>query len=257
MDGTSASSRTGARRRQTPLTATGRDDRAPQQAGEPDVTPVSEERLRHLLSDLLPSSGRRELLAVLLMALTSILTAWTAFQASKWGGEQTSLLSEAAATRAESVRASDRANQEFITDNAIFADWLNAVASDNPGLADFYEQRFPDELAVAFEAWLTQDPFESPDAAPTPFELDEYRLASDEVSFDLEAEAEALATDAADANQTGDDYTLTTVIFAVVLLLAAMSTKVRRDRAELALLVFGGAVFLLTTALVATFPRLL
>ena len=210
--------------------------------------------VRAAVGDLVPDVGRRELLAVLLMALTSILTAWTAFQSSKWGGEMTTFLSQGTAARTESVRQSDLGSQQFTTDNLLFSNWLNAEAAGDTELADFYIDRFPDELHEAFLVWVDLEPLDDPDAPASPFETDEYVLESDIEAETLRERADDLAVEAAEANQTGDDYTLTTVIYAVVLLLAALSTKVRQARTETLLLGFAAAVFVGTTIVILTFP---
>lgn len=218
--------------------------------GEDHESPV--EAIRSALEDVLPSSGRKELFAVLLMALTSILTAWTAFQSSKWGGEMSTHLSQAGAARVESVRASDFGNQQFVTDTMLYSDWLAATLQEDEDLAALYEDRFSPELAEAYDAWLENDD----DEEISPFDTDAYVLEADIEAEELEDEAVGFTAQAAEANQTGDNYTLMTVIYAMVLLLAAVSAKVRAARTETALLVIATSVFTLTTVVVLTLPKL-
>ena len=53
-----------------------------------DKTPEPTESSSSPLPVALPSSSAdwRELVAIILISVTTIITAWTAFQASKWGG---------------------------------------------------------------------------------------------------------------------------------------------------------------------------
>lgn len=166
-------------------------------------------------------------------------------------------MGEGAAARTESVRQSDLGSQQFTTDNLAFSNWLNAEAAGDEELADFYIERFPDELAEAFIVWEDLDPLEDPDAPASPFDTDEYVLPADIEAEMLRERADDLSAEAAEANQTGDNYTLTTVIYAVVLLLAALSTKVRRSQTETLLLVLAAVVFAGTTVAVVTLPVLI
>jgi hypothetical protein len=195
-----------------------------------------------------------ELIAVLLIALTAVFTAWSAFQSSKWGGVMSIRFSEAGAARTESVRNSNLANNETVIDVNLFANWVDALAVDDDELADFYQARFPDRLAVAVDAWLATEPLRSADAPASPFDMDEYRLEPQEEAARLEARAERRSALARDANQTGDNYTVTSVFFASAILLAALSAKIGRLSLRIVMLA-GSAVLLLGTAVVvATFP---
>ena len=57
-----------------------------------------------------------ELAATILMAIAAVLTAWTAFQSSKWSGVQAIEFSEAGAARTESTVFSTRAGQQALVD---------------------------------------------------------------------------------------------------------------------------------------------
>lgn len=195
-----------------------------------------------------------ELIAVLLIALTAVFTAWSAFQSSKWGGVMSIRFNEAGAARTESVRNSNLANNQTAIDISLFSNWADAVAAGDGELADFYQARFPDRLAVAVDAWLATEPLESEDAPASPFDMDEYRVEAQEEAAGLEARAERRSALARDSNQTGDNYTVTSVFFATAILLAALSSKVGRLLLRVVLLT-GSLVLLLGTAVVmATFP---
>lgn len=197
---------------------------------------------------------RNELLAVLLIALTAILAAWSAFEASKWGGVMSIRFSEANAARTESVRASDLANRYTVVDVGLLTNYIDAIATDDQELADFYRARFPERLAVATDAWLATRPLESDDAPPSPFDMEEYELAPAERAVALQADADDLARRARQANQRGDNYTITSVFLAMVLLLAALAAKVEGVSLQRILLVAASVIFLATGIVVATFP---
>jgi ABC-type nickel/cobalt efflux system permease component RcnA len=195
-----------------------------------------------------------EVISVLLIALTAVLTAWSAFESSKWGGVMSIRFSEANAARTESVRASNEANAEITVDVSIFTSYANAVAAGDDDLATFYYDRFPDRLAVATDAWLATDPLESPDAPGSPFDMEEYHLEATDRADDLAATADQRSRQARQANQRGDNYTIVSVFFATVILLSALSTKVDRWRVQLALMVGAAVILVATSAVLATYP---
>lgn len=197
---------------------------------------------------------RLELFAVLLMALTAVMTAWSAFEASKWGGVMSINFAEAGATRTESIRASNLANQQFTVDVSLFTEFADATANGKAELAGFYRDRFPDRLAVATDAWLEAKPFQNADAPSSPFVMEDYVLAASEKADDLERQADAKSQAARDANQDGDNYTITSVLFATVILLAALSGKVRTLRTARLLLGLSVVMFLGSVAVIATYP---
>lgn len=199
-------------------------------------------------------SSRIELVSVALIALTAVLTAWSAFQGSKWGGEMSIEFSAAGASRTESVRASNLANQQRALDVGLFTSYSGAFASDDQELRDFFLDRMPPRLAVAVRAWNETEPRENADAPPTPFDMAEYKLTALDDAAQLQREADQHSSDARDANRKSDNYTITSVFFASVILLAALSTKVGAHRLQVVLLVTAGVIFVATGVVIATFP---
>jgi uncharacterized membrane protein len=197
---------------------------------------------------------RVELVGVLMIALTAVLTAWTAFESSKWGGVMSIEFSQAGATRTESVRASNVANRQTVVDVSLFTSYAEAVANDNALLVDFLSERFPERLGIAVDAWLATEPLQNPEAPATPFDMPEYVLDAADEADRLEAEAAAASERARDANQRSDNYTITTVFLATVILLAALSSKVDNPRLQVALLVIAGIIFVSIGLVVAQFP---
>lgn len=223
------------------------DEASPPEGSSTPAVPVVAQKTRDDLSHL-------EIFAVLLIALTAVLTAWSAFEASKWGGVMSIKFSEANATRTESVRLSDEANRQLTIDVSLFTSYANAFYQGDQEEADFVRQRFPDRLDVATDAWEATDPLTSADAPETPFDMAEYVLAPADRAAELQAEADQRATEAREANQNGDNYTITSVLFATVILLAALSSKVRRLRTARLLIGLSVAVLACSVAVIATYP---
>src|SRR5690606_38064383 len=110
------------------------------------------------------STGRHEWVAVVVLAVTAVLTAWSGFEASKWGGEMSIAFSKASAARIEAARHAAEADAARGFDLNVFGIYVQAVAEGDTTLREFVETRFTDHFAVAFDSWLGTRPLENPDA---------------------------------------------------------------------------------------------
>lgn len=182
-------------------------------------------------------TGRRlELVAVIVMSLTAVLTAWSGFQSAQWSAIQAGSYGEAAGEHTESVRASNEASQNNAVDLAVFIAWLDAQANDDLETADFIYQRFPDRLKVASDAWLALDPFENPDAPGSPFDMEEYVVPAAERAAEMEQAAEEHTVAAQHATERANEFVLMTVLFATVLFFASISGKLTSNHNRAAIL---------------------
>lgn len=195
-----------------------------------------------------------EVVSAVILAVVTIITAWSAFQATKWGGVMSIRFSEAGAARTQATQAAGRADVEQAIDVGLFTQYVTAVAEDRTELASFIEERFRDEFVPAFDAWLALAPLTNPDAPSSPFVMDEYVIDEAVQARELTATAERRAQQARDANQTGDNYVLLTVLFAAVLFFAGVSTKFETVRVQVGLLAMAVVLLLIGLTLVARFP---
>ncbi len=225
-------------------------------------------------SGILPDAltHNMELAATILMAVAAILTAWTAFQSTKWGGVQANSFSDAGAARTESTRFSTLAGQQAQVDISTFTNWLNVLQADirsgdvqpppsaeeyqpTPGtLSGFLFERFREEFTPAVQAWLATDPFRDANAPATPFDMPEYELEARQMANDLKAAADESAEKARDANQTSDNYVIMAVAAALVLFFAGLSSKLLRPRNRALTLGLGVVVFVFALVVVITLP---
>ncbi len=195
-----------------------------------------------------------EVVSAIVLALATIASAWSAYQATRWSGVQSIAFSEANAARTLGTQAYTRAGQLTEIDVASFIAWAEAVANGDDELRDFLFNRFRPEFKTAVDAWRATDPLNDPNAPPTPFAMEEYVVEERLEGDRLLAEADARGQEARDANQTGDNYVLTTVLFASVLFFAGIATKftgrvVKGVLVAFALLAFAGGAII-----IATFP---
>ncbi len=199
-------------------------------------------------------TDRVETVAAVLLALATVATAWSGYQASRWNGEQAKAFSRANAARIESTRAGSLANAQTQIDVATFTQWVDAYAQEQTELADFYFRRFRAEFKPAMDAWIATRPLQNPDAPLTPFAMPEYKVAAREEAQRLEAEADALSAQARANVQRATNYVLAVVLFATALFFAGMAAKFRTHRLRVALLAFGVFVLVGTVIWLATFP---
>jgi hypothetical protein len=195
-----------------------------------------------------------EIMSTVLLAIATIATAWSGYQATRWSGEQSISFSAASAARVESGKAATRAGQQIQIDVALFTTWVNAYAEKNKLLSDFYYKRFRPEFKPALEAWIATKPLKNPDAPLSPFAMPEYKLAAQVEADRLVAVAEAETATAKSDNQRSDNYVLCVVLFATSLFFAGISTKLVAFRSRAAILALGYVVFVATVAWILTFP---
>jgi hypothetical protein len=189
-----------------------------------------------------------------LLALAAVATAWAAYQARVWTGEQASNTAKATATRIEANRVSALANRQLQVDVATFTEWLDARAEGRGQLADFYRARFRAEFKPAFAAWLATNPFTAGDAPSTPFDVPQYSLRAETRADRLEVAAAADSDRAKDANQRSNNYMLGVVLLATALFFAGLSTKLESETARRVILGIGWVVFLGALVWMVTLP---
>jgi hypothetical protein len=214
-----------------------------------------------------------EVLTAALLSLAAVMTAWAAFQSTKWSGVQANNYSMASAARVESTRASAEAGQLTVIDVSTFIAWIDALSSEprageTTGLepdgrytpragtaSGFFHQRFRDEFRPAVQAWLATNPLTNPAAPRSPFAMPEYQLGATDRSAELEEQAERFAATARAANQNGDNYVLMTILFSMVLFFAGISSKLDQLRLRIALFSAAVVIFATATIIIATFPK--
>jgi hypothetical protein len=190
-----------------------------------------------------------DVVAVFVLSITAVLTAWCGFESSKWGGEMSIAFSQASSARIQSVNAAGEARAAEQFDLTIYAQWVVAVADEREELAQYIEDRFPPHFAVAFDAWQADGMSEN-----GPFVREEYVPPGQLESEELAARADAKFNEALENNQRGDNYSLLTVLFALVLFLTAMSQRDVKTWIGRAFLGMAVVVAVVGVAVLLTFP---
>lgn len=241
---------------------------------EPDseaIVPYGD-RLDEIAQDRFGRTDWIELAAAILLALATIVAAWSAYQATRWGGVQANAFSAASATRTEAAQATSLGGSLVQIDVQLWSLWLNVLNQqyqqvDEPTLADaeelvgspivsFISERFRGEFVPAHAAWLALEP--PPGRVlplGTPFDMDEYIVADLVLADELNAAADASAAEARDANQTGDNFVLVAVIMASVLFFAGVGTKFKGRGVRLMMLLLGVLAFLAGVTFMLSMPQ--
>ncbi|MFC6326822.1 hypothetical protein ACFQZV_00560 [Microbacterium koreense] len=190
-----------------------------------------------------------DMAAVFVLSITAVLTAWCGFEASKWGGEMSIAFSQASSARVQAVAADGEARDARQYDLTIWTQWVLAAEDDDTQLREFIEARFSPEFAIAFDAWDAGGR-----TALGPFVMPEYQPPGTVEAAELGERADAKFAEALENNQNGDNYTLLTVLFALVLFLTAMSQRDLPVWAGRALLSMAIVVAVVGITIMATFP---
>jgi hypothetical protein len=191
----------------------------------------------------------RETVVLIVLSVTAVLTAWCGFESSKWGGEMSIAFSQASGSRIEAARQDGIANSARQADLTIWSVYIAARAEGNTTLAAYAERRFTDHFAVAYRAWLAAN-------EPTngPFRMKEYVPPGAPEAIAADQRADVRFTDALTYNQRGDNYSILTVLFALVLFFAAASTRLGRSRTQWILIAVAIVSLLSAMAVLVTFP---
>jgi hypothetical protein len=191
------------------------------------------------------AAGRRgsrvfEVLAVVLLGVATVGSAWCGYQASRWNGEESDHARDASDLEVEAAREFGLATQIVSYDSNMVAQYARAVVDGDETLQAFYRNSLmrPEFLPV-LDQWQAQA--ETSDSPTNLFEDEEY-IEGQLVEYRATtAAAEAVSAEGDEAGATADDYVLTTLLLASALFFAGITTSFRVRFAQLLLLV-GAAV---------------
>jgi hypothetical protein len=231
---------------------------------EEPPSPQEEERgdsdlLDELFSRLpIAEGGWIDLLSAVLLSVTVVASALSAWQASLWSGEQATLFAEASTARITSNRETAIALTQISYDAATFVDATAAFTEGNQEVLDLFNERlFRDDFKLLIDDWVALDPLNNPDAPKTPFELEGAIDLYMAESMRFEDIASEKFNEGKEANQNNDNWILATVLFASVLFFAGISTKFKSAKIRALSIVIATIALVASIALVTTLPRLI
>jgi hypothetical protein len=192
-----------------------------------------------------PDSKRHwfEPVAALLMAISSLSTAWCSFQNSRWSGQSGDRATHADKLARKVSAQHLEARQIEAIQTRMWMEAVDARLDHDEPLARFYTERFAEELKPAYEKWMALNPFENPSAPAHPFVAGLYvPRFSDEIHV-ASAEAEAAEKESNAAGHVASSYLSNTVLLATVLFFAGTAGKFHQRRVRSSSLFFAIALF--------------
>lgn len=194
-----------------------------------------------------------EMLAVLLLGVATIGTAWCGYQSSQWNSEQQELGRRASDERVEANRQFGLAIQTIQYDAGMIAQYAKAVVDDDTELQRFFKSSLiRPEFLPTLERWEQEA---TQGRAPTNLLADQDYLDEQLTGYQA-AQAEAAATDveSQEAGDNGDDYVLLTLLLAMALFFAGVTTSFKLQGARLVLLALASVSIAYAISKIASLP---
>ena len=159
------------------------------------------------------------------------------------------VFSQASSARIDAARQAGAANAARQAELTIWGVYVQARAQGDTALARYVEQCFTDHFGVAYRAWIAE-------GEPTdgPFKMKEYIPPGTTEAAAADQRADDRFADALLFSQHGDNYTILTVLFALVLFFAAASSRLGSPRTQWILLGVAITFLIAGTVILATFP---
>src|SRR6266436_7173279 len=146
-----------------------------------------------------PAKKWIEPVVAVLMALTTIGTAWCSYESAAWTRQSNRLMNESNALERRAALLEVQGSQALIIHTSMFMQLLAAQHTGNDNLASFYAERFPPDVKKAYDAWLAEKPFENPTADPHPFVPNLYQVRGTRDAAELNSKAASRVEEARSA----------------------------------------------------------
>jgi len=176
-----------------------------------------------------------EVLAVVLLGVATIGTAWCGYQATRWNGQEDEHARAASNLQVEAAREFGLATQKVSYDSAMVAQYASALSSGNEKLQQFIlDSLIRPDFRPVIDQWKAEV-----EAGQNPANLltDEDYLNQQLTQYrETEAKAAAQSVEGQEAGDNADDYVLTTLLLASALFFAGLTTSFRVRFAQLMLL---------------------
>jgi hypothetical protein len=185
-----------------------------------------------------------EPIVAVLMALTTLCTAWCSYESAAWTRRSNGLMNESNALERRAALLDVQGSQALIIHASMFMQLLAAQHAGNEKLASFYAERFPPDVKKAYDAWLAQKPFENPAADAHPFVPNLYQVRGAAEATAARADSVRRVAQAREAGNRSGQFLANTVLFATVLFFAGTAGKFEQPRVRLFAAAFGVALFL-------------
>lgn len=204
-----------------------------------------------------------EVITAIVLGLATVGAAFAGYQSSLYGGESLDNYNIGVAKVSESNAKVLEASQGYTFDMITWMEWesrtISAEKQDGAQAKidgeiaqaiedDFMEERLKDALKWSSAETIKTKKFVHPTESP------EYAMQLFGESFELQDSSKKAIDDARRANRTGDQFTLTTVLFTIVLFFGGIATVFRHVPVKLAMLVLSVALLGVTAVKLFSLP---
>lgn len=203
-----------------------------------------------------------ELWTAVLLGLATVGAAYAAYQASLYDGNSLDRYSEGIAKSAEASGKQLEAQGGFTLDMVTWMEWQSRVISAGGGGAQaksddiiassIYEDFMEERLKAALE-WSDKESKSRGDFSH-PTESPDYAIELFQPALETQEAAATAMSEARKANDIGDQFTLVTVLYTIVLFFSGIATVFKSDRVKLVLLGMAAILFLATTLKLLMLP---
>lgn len=179
--------------------------------------------------------------AAILLSLTALVTAWSAYQANLWTGTQSLSLTQAVESQMVLTKDLLAERQREMMDGIMVLEITKETIENRTQLRDALVPRLRQEIQKPILDWLALDPFKNSAAPAHPLLMPEYVKNVVETAAEKHKKTHQRYKqhmhEAQAAGSSSDSYVLLTVLFAAVLFFAGMASTFNIFRLQVALLV--------------------
>ncbi len=195
-----------------------------------------------------------ETAGAVLMAVSSLGTAWCSYEVSRWAGTSAEKGAAAAGLERKANLLRIEGFQVQDVQVQVFLGYVSAHLSGNAALERWYVDRFPPEIKKAFEGWIAQKPFENAGAPLHPFLPGLYEMRHTKEIDESLKESARLAEEARTTGGVATYYLNTTIVLATVLFFIGITSRLTQTKVRLGTFAFGAVLFAAAVVRVAMLP---
>jgi hypothetical protein len=200
------------------------------------------------------SNDASEVVTAGLLAVATVASAWCAYQAALWSGDQTRNLAKANAAHFQSLRKSNDANIALLIDVTTFINYIESEARGEKKTGEYILAHARPEFRPQLKRWM-EERKTAGETAELPFKPPGYKLAALQKANALAQEADEATQSANEANARSDLFVLHTVLFAISLFFLGASSSARHKGVRRAMLIVGALALVLSAISMARLPR--
>ncbi|GHU39651.1 hypothetical protein FACS1894105_14410 [Clostridia bacterium] len=208
-----------------------------------------------------------ELLVVILLGVTALLTAWASWIGSLHGGNQSTNYTQSNNFASEGNSEYNAGIQSLMTDMMLYNEINNLMIdlhfAENRGddeeadkiqwkIDELIAGNMSEEFSAAFD-WAMEET-EARGESVSPFEMEGFSESYFNAANDLLAQSEEALEQGKKDNSNGDAFGLVTVVYSVVLFLLGITGTFKSAKNKTALVAISALAFIVITVYMFTIP---